>query len=1310
MSGKTVDVDLRIRAKNLSKSSLKDINDDVEKLTQAQTEQAKSADLAARSMRDLITEQKKAADLSKELSKRRGALQQYVDERAEIEALAKKLVELTALRKRVSSAAPQKGVPGVSVAGLDTNIVNTEKRLRKLTEATETSRLKMEALGIETADTGKTMAVISTGVDKANAAYDRATANVNGYSAAVQRANEVQAEATRRTQQEAAARERVTRVAREDAARAGTAAALKADILARDKQAKALAISAEAARRLRQEEELEASALARGNAGVQEAIRRLNELNVLRADIVRRSKETVAQQNAANAATQREAAIQAASNERRQRLIALIQSEKGQRLLGLEAQRQEAAQAGRTAAAKDKLATATGRAAREQALFADTGRKSLSVYQRVRGQVLGLITAYVGVYQAINTVSNAISAVNRDQSLRIGLSVANSGDLKAVASDYKFLREEADRLGLVFDDIAPKYANMVIAAKAVGVSAKETRDLFSQVATSVAAGNLSIDDSEGVFRAVVQVMGKARVQAEELRGQLGDRLPGAVAKFAEANNIALTDLDKHLKDGKGSIEEFLKFMKQYAEQYAPAMEAANDRLQATINRAKNAYNDWLRKLLDSSAQSKLKEAFAKITEFFNGKDGEKFAEALGKAFSTLVDVFILLADNIDLVSKALKIFISVQAIKFALDLTGGIVGLAKGFGTAATTATAAAGATSGMARALGFLKIALGGLAVLITGVTVAIQSQSEILAQAEPNLRRYANLMDKVGRRMGVAKAATVEEANANIKAIGEESAATFEELKKLEAFQKKARAAQAGGTADKVGFVLKTAAQSAFGGEAKDLGIGIGTTFDDLQKRIDAARAKIFNLREMMTDELSVRLELTGKELQDAADAAAKTVTTATEKADKPKKAPKGRDPEDIKRQQEAAQSALVALASRTEEEIAQTRIQKNATTDAQIEENRVASLEKIKQDTIQSLEQVAAIRRQYENAGLDTANDPRFKQMDELLKKLEAAKVARVEEDAITARIELREKAINDLIAERDAKIQLQNTLQETGQQTALTTQTNVNKLQDEYNAKIRETIAEFTAFINTLDPTGELYKRLGLDKVLLGLQQINAENVKLSQTQKFFTKWGESIAQTGANMLKAFSDAYAATGKLSDGFKAAGQVFRQFIADFLMQIAQAIIKAIILQAIMNAINGTSGGYGGAVSSALTAGAHTGGVVRSGNKVGANPRRLVSPLVFAGAEKFHGGGLPGLQRDEVASILKRKEEVLAADDPRNILNGGAAASGTTGAAGMTVINISDPEQAAGTILKAQAAGPVLLNFIDQNASAIKARLGIR
>lgn len=1305
---KTVDVDLRIRAKNLSKSALKDITDDVEKLTQAQSEQAKSADLASRSMKELLAEQQRAAALARELSSRRGLLQRYADERNEIDSLSKKLVELTEVRKRVSSAAATKDVFGVQLKGLDTQIVQTERRMTSLASRADKTKARLDALGVETADVGKSMGVIASNIQKASGAYDTATKNVAGYAAAVQRANEIQAEAVRRTQQEASARAKAAAANRAAIEAAGNRnaelAALRKDIEERSKQARALDVATQAQRRFRAEQELEASSLARNNAAVREAVQLLEQRRQRQAAL----EDVFGRQLALQ---EREQRVQNEANARRQRLIALIQSERGQRLLALEAQRREAQTAQQAATAKNNLATATNRAAKEQQFFADTGRKSLSVYQRIRGQVLGLASAYIGVYQAINTVSEAIDAVNRDQSLQIGLRTANQGDVQKAAADYKFLRQEADRLGLVFDDVAPKYANMAVAAREVGLSGQETRQLFTDIATSVAAGNLSLDDSEGVFRAMVQIMGKARVQAEELRGQLGDRLPAAVSMFAKANNIALTELDDLMKKGELGVDELVKFARAYAEQYGPVMEEVTDRMSASMNRAKNAYNDWLRTMLNGSRQSQLKQAFDRIAEFFSGRDGEKFAESLGKAFSALVEVLLWLADNIDLVTKALKIFIAVQVTKFAIDAANSIKGLVTQVVALGTASGTAGGKVGAAATAMSRLKIAATGIAAILIGITAALDAQSNALANTTQDLQDYTNLLDRIGRRQGKPKAATAEEAFGNMQAIRAEIEDTESQAKRLQEFLDDF---QNKGVASKIGAAFR----GTFGTDGlRELGVGPLSTAEEIQQRINTLNRQALNLRQSETEELEIQSELLGKELAEQERAAAeekKTETAATE-SEKERKAreraakaaERARAAEErAARAREAAEDAAAKAIIGLQDDIEKAKIESAARTDEQIEANFAAAMARIDLDIQKKRLEMAALQRQSEAAGVD--NTAKFTTMDGLLGQLEAALQARAEEERVTARIELQEKRLNDLIAERNAKIEIQNTLQETGQQGALTTQQNVNALTDEYNAKIQAVILQFQTFLATLDPEGELWKRLGLDKVLLELEQVNVETRKLSFGQKLFKAWGDEVAVAGGNMLEAFGAAVAETGSLAEGFKAAKDAMIDFIASFLMEIAKAIIQAIILQAIMNAINGTSGGYGAAVSSALTAAGHTGGVVGSSNNIGANPRRMVSPTVFAGAQRFHEGGLPGLKQGEVAAILKKGEEVVTEDDPRHVANGGGGAAGA-GNVNVTAVNVFDREEVAGEVMKAQATGTMLLNFFGRNSTAIRQRLGI-
>ena len=71
---------------------------------------------------------------------------------------------------------------------------------------------------------------------------------------------------------------------------------------------------------------------------------------------------------------------------------------------------------------------------------------------------------------------------------------------------------------------------------------------------------------------MVQVFSKGKVSAEELSGQLGERLPGAVTKFAEANKMTLPELQKNLKAGTVGLNELMNFIIALGDEYTGTAE------------------------------------------------------------------------------------------------------------------------------------------------------------------------------------------------------------------------------------------------------------------------------------------------------------------------------------------------------------------------------------------------------------------------------------------------------------------------------------------------------------------------------------------------------------------------------------------------------------------------------------------------------------------------------------------------------------------------------------------------------------------
>ncbi len=112
-----------------------------------------------------------------------------------------------------------------------------------------------------------------------------------------------------------------------------------------------------------------------------------------------------------------------------------------------------------------------------------------------------------------------------------------------------------------------------------------------------------------------------------------------------------------------------------------------------------------------------------------------------------------------------------------------------------------------------------------------------------------------------------------------------------------------------------------------------------------------------------------------------------------------------------------------------------------------------------------------------------------------------------------------------------------------------------------------------------------------------------------------------------------------------------------------------------AFLNSIGGLfakffGGGGGGGFGSGVPFGNQDLGLfLHSGGLAGAagGAWRAVDASAWAGAPRYHRGGIAGLQADEVPAVLRRGEEVLTQSDPRHRDNAGARGA----AAGPTVVN---------------------------------------
>lgn len=153
----------------------------------------------------------------------------------------------------------------------------------------------------------------------------------------------------------------------------------------------------------------------------------------------------------------------------------------------------------------------------------------------------------------------------------------------AARAEQQFQRvsREADRLGISVSELAMQYARFQAAAKGTDLEGEKATQIFLAVAESAQIMGLRADETEGVLRALGQIMSKGKVQAEELRGQLGDRLSGAFQLFAKAIGVSTAELDDMLKKGGVIATETLpSFGRQLRSAFGTD---ANTRIETTIS-------------------------------------------------------------------------------------------------------------------------------------------------------------------------------------------------------------------------------------------------------------------------------------------------------------------------------------------------------------------------------------------------------------------------------------------------------------------------------------------------------------------------------------------------------------------------------------------------------------------------------------------------------------------------------------------------------------------------------------------------------
>lgn len=356
-------------------------------------------------------------------------------------------------------------------------------------------------------------------------------------------------------------------------------------------------------------------------------------------------------------------------------------------------------------------------------------RRSLSLYQRVRGEVLSLANSYLGLYAAISGVNNVMQASMQTQGVQSRLNVVAEGDPQKAVQQFQWIKDEADRLGFSLVSLSNEWSKFAVSATSSNFTMEQSRKVFLSVAEAGRVLKLDSNRMELALAAITQMMSKGSIQAEELRQQLGEHIPGSFALMAKAVGVSTAELTKMMEQGQLTSDYLIKFADVLREQFGGQLEKSLQSTQAELGRFQTAIFQSLNKIAEAGVMEELTKAMRTLREQMNSADAEVWFSRLGAAAGGVIRVLMAIIANLDLIIAGLTALGAAKGVAYVLSLVGAFRTMVLEIRTATT---AVAGLNAVTAALGGPIGIAIGVLAGAFAFLATRVRESETAMVNAE--------------------------------------------------------------------------------------------------------------------------------------------------------------------------------------------------------------------------------------------------------------------------------------------------------------------------------------------------------------------------------------------------------------------------------------------------------------------------------------------------------------------------------------------------------------------------------------------------
>ena len=456
---------------------------------------------------------------------------------------------------------------------------------------------------------------------------------------------------------------------------------------------------------------------------------------------------------------------------------------------------QAKAELDRQIAALNRLPEAANRANGVRGLFSGIygeSRQAMSLLQRIRGEILSITAAYVGLFAVMNQITGVIDAYRKLEAAQNRISIVMGQNQQATASELSFVSRTAQRLGMDMGVLADEYSKFAVSAKIAGFEMSSIRKIFTSVAEASRVNKNTMEQTQGIFLALTQMISKGKVASEELRRQMGDRMAGAFDLFAKSLGVTSAELDKLMREGKVLADEktMVGFAKILSDTFGAQLPDSLRTLTTHLGNFQNQLFQIRLLVADGGFAKALISLLDDLNDKLSSREGRDFFLAIGSAAGSAVDAIKFLINHLGLLVQMLNVIISVKIVQWMTglyksftDATGRIAQFRAAL-TGLVANMAAAGSAMGALRvaatALGAAFKAIWPMLVIGVGVeifltiiekiTAGVPKATEALDEHQRILQKVLTAYDQLGRNSNkeitfadVKGAVPLEEADRN-------------------------------------------------------------------------------------------------------------------------------------------------------------------------------------------------------------------------------------------------------------------------------------------------------------------------------------------------------------------------------------------------------------------------------------------------------------------------------------------------------------------------------------------------------------------